>query len=111
LPDDFLRVVLNSDQIKENNDGLLAQHLQRSFYAQDFNLMDGFQEPRATQPTQTAYRGKLQVDLIEAKLNKNYGLLKMDPYVRLKVGNKIYETPSDTGSGKNPKWRKTIMWY
>ena len=73
--------------------------------------MDGLQASRAIQPTQTAYRGKLQVDMIEAKLNKNYGLLKMDPYVRIKVGNKIYETPADNGSGKNPKWRKTIMWY
>jgi toll-interacting protein len=32
----------------------------------------------------------------------------MDPYVKIKLGSKIYETPTDYNGGKNPKWRKTI---
>ena len=50
-------------------------------------------------------RGRLVVKVVEAKLVKNYGIMRMDPYARLRIGNAVFET--HTSSGKEPKWSRT----
>jgi toll-interacting protein len=116
LPQDFLKVVLNKQQIDEKNDTELAHRMQygsiQTQYSHPYNEFYHELTPaRAKAMAATLGRGRLQLNILEAKLSKNYGLVKMDPYVRLRLGTKVFETPTDNGGGKNPKWQKTVMCY
>lgn len=104
LPEDFLRIILNQQQLNENMDNQLAHRLQYGLSPANN------QANRSRILAQTYGRGRLQIDIVEAKLAKNYGLItRMDPYVRLRLGTKVFETPTDYNGGKNPRWRKTVM--
>ena len=103
LPKDFLRVMLNEQQVNETTDEELARRLQ-------FGLTKGAQRMQKPAMNNINYLGRLQIDIVEAVLNKNYGLVKMDPYVKMTIATKNFETATDYSGAKNPRWNKSILW-
>jgi toll-interacting protein len=73
LPDDFLRLPSTSGQIPVN---ATLDPAALQFYS--------FVPPNT--------RGRLVVKVVQAQLSKNYGILRMDPYLRLRIGNAVFET-------------------
>lgn len=96
LPDDFLRIKPSAEQAQIAADHQAALSLQRQLQAR--------QPMVSTMPMNII--GRLDLTIIEAKLVKNYGVARMDPYVRLRVGHQVYETKTAINGARNPVWNK-----
>lgn len=87
LPDDFLRIP--SSYYPSPSDFNIASHHARAMIAREAPLND-----------------MVAISVVEAQLVKNYGLLKMDLYCKIRVGHMSLETETCLNGGKNPKWRE-----
>ncbi|XP_063831860.1 toll-interacting protein-like [Ostrinia nubilalis] len=94
LPSGFLRADGTTENVDADYQAALALQQQLS----------GSTLPPAGPPL----TARLSITIVQAKLVKNYGLTRMDPYVRLRVGHCIYETHTDPSGGKTPRWNKVI---
>ncbi|KAF6216042.1 hypothetical protein GE061_000379 [Apolygus lucorum] len=94
LPPDFLRIAVTPKQQQEAADQQAAIALHHQYVNGSF--------------VQNSV-GRLNITVAQAKLAKNYGLTRMDPYVKLRVGHCIYETQTDTSGGRNPHWNKVVQ--
>lgn len=101
VPEDFLRITSTEEQLQQENDEQTALALQQQYVRSSSTPGLCYQQNMA----------RLSITIVQAKLKKNYGMTRMDPYVRLRVGHFIYETETHANGGKVPMWNKTIQCY
>ena len=93
IPDGFLRI-----QMPGQTQGQLQSVPFATTTTHPQNPYAGYQQ----------YVGRLAITIAQSRLNKNYGITRMDPYCRLTIGHGVYETPTSLNGAKNPKWNKCI---
>lgn len=97
LSSDFLRIKTASSSAQGRNDAAIAQQMALQQ-----------QQQMLAQTAALATANRLTLTVVEAKLNKNYGVTRMDPYCRIIVGHAVYETATAQNGAKLPYWNKTI---
>ena len=109
LPDSFLRIpgaeTVEDDVSGEARDHELALQLQRQLAMEHRQMVT---QSRAGPALGQNVVGRLTITIVEARLTKNYGVTRMDPYARLRIGHNVYETPTCQNGAKEPKWNKTV---
>lgn len=94
LPPDFLRLIVPREQVAATQQ-LVPQQL---VYA------GGSFVPPNT-------RGRVSITIADANLVRNYGIVRMDPYCRLRVGHAVFETQTKLSGGRSPVWNRTVHAY
>ncbi|XP_066586364.1 toll-interacting protein A-like [Prorops nasuta] len=97
LPGGFLRIENQSTQEQQE-----AADRQAALSLHQMQMLN-------MQSAHETFMGRLSITISQAKLVRNYGLAKMDPYVRLRVGHVVYETHTASNGAKNPHWNKVIQ--
>ncbi|KAL5280977.1 TOLLIP family protein [Megaselia abdita] len=93
LPNDFLRL----SNAQEAADCQAAMAIYQAQQQQNVQFM----APNVV--------GRLSITVSQAKLVRNYGITRMDPYARVRVGHFVYETHTSVNGGKNPHWNRVIQ--
>lgn len=113
LPQDFLRIMITPQQAQCAQDAHTARML-------DFQQNAHFTHPTPAHPAAhyahtlpggTTMVGRLNITIVEARLTKNYGMTRMDPYCRLRIGHAVFETPTAYNGAKNPRWQKSVTCF
>ncbi|KAJ7379217.1 hypothetical protein OS493_017724 [Desmophyllum pertusum] len=99
LPEDFLRLSPGMNQ---------APHPAGTGQMVPIQPVTYYQPTGYMQPFQQRHMGRLSVTVQQAKLAKNYGLTRMDPYCRITVGNHVFESPTAHNGSTNPRWNKLL---
>merc|ERR1711872_944602 len=118
LPPDFLRIMITPQQAQCAQDAHTARMLQYQQNAVEYGQQH---HPAAQHPTVLPGMGagaggaqmadRLSLTIVEARLTKNYGMTRMDPYCRLRIGHAVFETPTAYNGAKNPRWQKAVQCY
>lgn len=87
LPDDFLRIPQSNVPAHQDQNTSIVPQQTRAHITRDAPLVD-----------------MIDISVVEAQLNKNYGLLRMDLYCKIRVGHMVCETQTCLNGAKNPKW-------
>uniref|UniRef100_A0A7E4VGV7 CUE domain-containing protein n=1 Tax=Panagrellus redivivus TaxID=6233 RepID=A0A7E4VGV7_PANRE len=98
VPEDFLRLPTSSNAPQQPP-------------AADALRLNGVVYQQVQQYIPPNTRGRLAIKIVTARLTKNYGIVRMDPYVRIRIGNVVYETPTNANGGKQPTWNCTLETY